>query len=124
MPRAAARTRERLFAATNAYRTWALANRPAFLLVYGTPVPGYELPDGPIGDAAFGLAAPFLEVVFEGWSPEQLAALPLHPGAERLAEADLDDTPLPHRRPRPVLRAARPDARTRHAGAARPPAPR
>ncbi|GAA1281129.1 hypothetical protein GCM10009609_51560 [Pseudonocardia aurantiaca] len=58
-------------------------------------MPGYELPDGPIGDAAFGLAAPFLEVVFEGWSPEQIAALPLHPGAERLAEAGLDDTPLP-----------------------------
>jgi AcrR family transcriptional regulator len=86
---------ERLLATSNAYRTWALANRPAFLLVYGTPVPGYELPDGPIGDAAFSLAVPFLEVVFEGWSPEQIAALPLQPGAERLAEADLDKMPLP-----------------------------
>jgi AcrR family transcriptional regulator len=87
---------ERLFAVTNAYRRWALANRPAFLLLYGTPVPGYEPPSrAEVIVAAVSLAEPFLDVVFDGWSAEQLAALPLQPGAERLAEADTTKVPLP-----------------------------
>ena len=60
---------ERLFAASNAYRRWALANRAAFLLLYGTPVPGYEPPSSEeLIDALVGLATPFLEVVFDGWT--------------------------------------------------------
>jgi AcrR family transcriptional regulator len=87
---------ERLFAASNAYRRWALANRPAFLLLYGTPVPGYEPPsrEEVIG-AAVGLAEPFIDVVFDGWSAEQLAGVPLQPGAERLTEIESDSVPLP-----------------------------
>jgi AcrR family transcriptional regulator len=87
---------QRLFAASNAYRQWALANRPAFLLLYGTPVPGYEPP--PREDVIAGarsLAEPFLDVVFDGWSAEQLAKVPVQPGAERLAEADTAKLPLP-----------------------------
>jgi AcrR family transcriptional regulator len=87
---------ERLFAASNAYRHWALANRPAFLLLYGTPVPGYEPPPREeIIGAAASLAVPFLDVVFDGWTPEQLAAIPVQPGAERLAEAETGKLPLP-----------------------------
>lgn len=87
---------ERLWAASNAYRRWALANRPAFLLLYGTPVPGYEPPprEEVIG-AAVSLAEPFLDVVFDGWSAEQLQRLPLQPGTERLADADTTKVPLP-----------------------------
>jgi AcrR family transcriptional regulator len=87
---------ERLFAASDAYRQWALSNRPAFLLLYGTPVPGYEPPprEEVIG-AAVSLAGPFIDVVFDGWSPEQLARLPVQPGAERLAEVDPAGLPLP-----------------------------
>ncbi len=87
---------ERLFAASNAYRRWALANRAAFLLLYGTPVPGYEPPSSEeLIDALVGLATPFLEVVFDGWSAEQLARVPLQPGAERLAEVEPGRVPLP-----------------------------
>jgi AcrR family transcriptional regulator len=87
---------ERLFAATNAYRRWALANRPAFLLLYGTPVPGYEpAPHDDVVAAAASLAEPFREVVFDGWTPEQLAAVRVQPGAERLAEADTTKLRLP-----------------------------
>jgi AcrR family transcriptional regulator len=87
---------ERLFAASNAYRHWALANRPSFLLLYGTPVPGYEPPprEQVIG-AAVSLATPFIDVVFDGWTPAQLAAIPVQPGAERLAEAETGKLPLP-----------------------------
>jgi AcrR family transcriptional regulator len=87
---------ERLFAASNAYRRWALANRPAFLLLYGTPVPGYEpAPRDDVIAAAASLAEPFREVVFDGWTPEQLAAVRVQPGAERLAEADTAKLRLP-----------------------------
>jgi AcrR family transcriptional regulator len=87
---------QRLFAASNAYRRWALANRPAFLLLYGTPVPGYEPPSREeVIQGALSLAAPFLDVVFDGWSAEQLARVPVQPGAERLAEVDTTKLPLP-----------------------------
>jgi AcrR family transcriptional regulator len=87
---------ERLFAATNAYRQWALANRPAFLLLYGTPVPGYEPPSRQeVIGAAVSLAEPFREVVFDGWTTEQLERIPVQPGAERLAEADTAKLTLP-----------------------------
>src|SRR5580765_1575178 len=44
---------QRRLAATMAYRGWALANRPAFLLLYGTPVPGYAPPlDSGTGEAS------------------------------------------------------------------------
>ena len=87
---------ERRLAACQAFREWALANRPAFLLLYGTPVPGYEPPsrEEVIG-AAVGLAEPFIDVVFDGWSAEQLAGVPLQPGAERLTEIESDSVPLP-----------------------------
>ena len=72
-----------------------LTHRAAFLLIYGTPVPGFE-PSGPlVGESSLRLAAPFLEVVFDGWTTEQLAAVPLHPGAEGLAALDTDTVPLP-----------------------------
>jgi AcrR family transcriptional regulator len=87
---------ERLFAASNAYRRWALANRPAFLLLYGTPVPGYEAPSGEeVTGASAALAPPFIEVVFDGWDTEELARVPLRPGAERLVEVDTRRVPLP-----------------------------
>jgi AcrR family transcriptional regulator len=86
----------RRLATTGAYRDWALAHRPAFLLLYGTPVPGYEpAPRDDVVAAAASLAEPFREVVFDGWAPEQLAAVRVQPGAERLAEADTAKLRLP-----------------------------
>ncbi len=86
---------ERLLAATGAYRQWALQNRPAFLLLYGNPIPGYQAPDDePIGDAARRIADPFLDVVFDGWTPEQLASIPL--AARAVGIPDLQPVcPLP-----------------------------
>lgn len=84
----------RRLAATAAYRDWALANRHAFLLLYGTPIPGYEPPpDSDAGPAALRLAAPFVEVVFDGWTAEQLAELPV-PGDRRIVVPD-SKIPLP-----------------------------
>lgn len=89
---------ERLIAALGAYREWALHNRAAFLLIFGTPIPGFESevldPNGI--PAALAMAWPFREVVFDGWTPAELAAVPLLPGAERIAGmADPDAIGLP-----------------------------
>lgn len=79
-----------------AFRRWALANRPAFLLIYGTPVPGFDAKSAmATGRASLRLATPFAETTFDGWTPQQLAALQLPPGGERLAEVEQDKIPLP-----------------------------
>lgn len=66
-----------LLAVTIAYRTWALAHRSAFLLLYGTPVPGFEpLPDGRTAAAAMRQARPFAQAVFQGWRSEELNRIP------------------------------------------------
>ena len=85
--------RERRLVATRAFREWALTNRSAFLLLYGTPVPGFTPLSGTeVGDAAWRLGAAFTEVVFDGWTPEQLAAVPAD---RRLADTDLGPMTLP-----------------------------
>jgi AcrR family transcriptional regulator len=72
---------ERRLAACRAFREWALSHRPAFLLLYGTPVPGFTpLPESDVGQAAWRLGQAFAEVVFDGWTPAQLAAVPAAPG--------------------------------------------
>jgi AcrR family transcriptional regulator len=87
---------ERRIAATSAFRDWALANTSAFLLLFGTPVPGFDPgPASESGKAALRLAAPFVEVVYDGWTTDQLAAIPLAPGGEKLAELGDPDIPLP-----------------------------
>jgi AcrR family transcriptional regulator len=87
---------DRRIAATSAFRDWALANTSAFLLLFGTPVPGFDPgPASESGKAALRLAAPFVDVVYDGWTPEQLAAIPLPPGGERLAELSDLEIPLP-----------------------------
>jgi AcrR family transcriptional regulator len=83
----------RRLAACRAFREWALTNRPAFLLLYGTPVPGFTpLPESDVGRAAWRLGQPFAEVVFDGWTPAQLAAVPAPPA---LADVDLEKMALP-----------------------------
>jgi AcrR family transcriptional regulator len=80
--------RARRLATTGAFRAWALANTSAFLLLYGTPVPGFDPgPASESGSAALRLAAPFVDVMFDGWSPAQIAAIALPDGGEALAAA-------------------------------------
>lgn len=84
----------RRVAATAAFRTWALGHPARFLLLYGTPVPGFA-PGPGTGQAAKRLAAPFVEAVFDGWTAAELAAIPLQPGAEAVADVEQDVIALP-----------------------------
>jgi AcrR family transcriptional regulator len=85
---------DRLVIVAGAFREWARANTPAFLLLYGTPVPGFD--PGPASDsgrAALRLATPFLEVVFEGWTADELAAIEVPGGV--VPAVDAGGIPLP-----------------------------
>lgn len=78
---------ERLVRVALAYRRWAVEHRARFLLIYGTPVPGYRAPEeGPTTEAARRLGATLIEVVFGDWSAAELA------GVRRPGE---DDRPIP-----------------------------
>src|SRR3954454_12700366 len=86
--------RARRLATTGAFRNWALANSSAFLLLYGTPVPGFDPgPASESGSAALRLAAPFVDVGFDGWAAAPLAGVPLADGGEALAEAVPEGAP-------------------------------
>ncbi|MGB7424207.1 MAG: TetR-like C-terminal domain-containing protein, partial [Ornithinimicrobium sp.] len=52
-----------LRAATTAFRDWALANRPEFGLIYGTPIVGYAAPsEGPTSRSSERFGAVFAEI--------------------------------------------------------------
>ncbi|MGL5865204.1 MAG: TetR/AcrR family transcriptional regulator [Dermatophilaceae bacterium] len=73
-------------AAGLAYRRWAVEHRSAFLLIFGTPLPGYGAPpDGPTSAAAAALGRAFVDAVFAGWTSEELERLPTPPTARRQA---------------------------------------
>ncbi|WP_232662574.1 TetR/AcrR family transcriptional regulator [Pseudonocardia sp. TRM90224] len=86
----------RRLATTGAFREWAIANRSAFLLIYGTPVPGFdpEVHEVP-SQAAVRLAVPFAEAVFSGWTAAEIADMPLPPGGTNLGDVAIPEVPMP-----------------------------
>jgi AcrR family transcriptional regulator len=81
-----------LLSAIEAYREWAVANRSRFLLIFGTPVPGYSAPeDGPTVQANRQMGAVFFTLAALGWtqgliSPPEAAPTP---GPLTAGEAEL-----------------------------------
>lgn len=74
-----------------AYRAWAIQHRAQFLLIYGTPIPGYQAPDpGPTTGPARRLGAVFTSVVFSGWTAADFDRITL-PGADDPLRARLGD---------------------------------
>ncbi len=60
--------RERLAGGMLAYRRWCVEHPNRFLLIFGTPIPGYVAPeDGPTVQANRRIGQAFFEVVNEGW---------------------------------------------------------
>lgn len=57
-----------------AYRRWSLDHPNRFLLIFGTPIPGYSAPEeGPTVRANRRIGAAFFGVVAEGWRSGVLA---------------------------------------------------
>lgn len=82
---------ERIRDAAHAYRGWALAHPERFLLIFGTPIPGYAAPEGgPTVVANRRLGAALFAVGVEAAALGRLAVPPLgrpvEPGEEAIAQ--------------------------------------
>jgi AcrR family transcriptional regulator len=65
--------RERLRRAMVAYRGWCLAHPNRFLLIFGTPIPGYAAPeDGPTVAANRRLGEAFFSIGIAAWHQGEL----------------------------------------------------
>ena len=90
---------ERFADGVRAYRAWALAEPNRFLLIFGTPIPGYEAPEGGptvqanrrMGQAFFALAA---AGIADGSIDPAAGRLPT-PGAEAAAREMPDGFGVP-----------------------------
>jgi AcrR family transcriptional regulator len=69
-----------------AYRTWALANRADFTLIYGTPLPDYHAPREVTVPAVLRSTAPLTALLVRAWREGQLAVPDSAPLPESLHE--------------------------------------
>lgn len=80
--------RQRLRAGMLAYRRWCVEHPNRFLLLFGTPIPGYAAPSaGPTVVAARRIASAFLSVVVDGWATGALAPPQLRRDSEPAEDA-------------------------------------
>ncbi len=71
-------TRSRLRAGMLAYRRWCVDHPNRFLLIFGTPIPGYAAPEGgPTVEANRRIGVAFFTVAAEAWASGELAPPPL-----------------------------------------------
>lgn len=82
--------RERWMAVCHAARTWARADPHQYLLIYGTPVPGYSAPPETVTPAE-RVPAALLAAVGDGWS----AGVVVPPGDEQDLPAGLREQAAP-----------------------------
>jgi AcrR family transcriptional regulator len=84
---------ERYIAGATAYRQWALDHPNRFLLIFGTPIPGYAAPQGgPTVQANRRMGEAFFRVCAEGWQAGEITVPPLSrppTGAERAFAAEI-----------------------------------
>lgn len=65
--------RERFVAGVAAYRTWAVADPNRFLLIFGTPIPGYVAPeDGPTVAANRRMGAAYFTIAADAFAAGEL----------------------------------------------------
>ena len=63
-----------MLSAIEAYREWAVTNKARFLLIFGTPVPGYSAPeDGPTVEANRQMGQVFFTLAAMGWATGGIA---------------------------------------------------
>jgi len=82
--------RDRLRAGMLAYRRWCIDHPNRFLLIFGSPIPGYVAPEGgPTVEANRRVGAAFFAVAAEAWAVGEFDPPPLRrsvePGEELLA---------------------------------------
>jgi AcrR family transcriptional regulator len=81
---------DRFVAGAVAYRSWARRHRNQFLLIFGTPIPGYAAPvEGPTVHANRRMGGAFFRIGAEAWAHGELAVpdLARRPTAAEIAFA-------------------------------------
>ena len=77
--------------AIEAYREWGVTNKARFLLIFGTPVPGYSAPeDGPTVEANRRMGQVFFTLAALGWAYGRIAAPDQSPASEELTPGEAD----------------------------------
>ncbi len=77
--------------AIEAYRTWAVTQPARFLLIFGTPVPGYAAPeDGPTVEANLRMGQVFFTLAALAWRQDMIAAPPDAGAPDLLSTAEHD----------------------------------
>jgi AcrR family transcriptional regulator len=77
--------------AIGAYREWAVANPSRFLLIFGTPVPGYSAPeDGPTVAANRQMGQVFFTLAAQGWATGRIAPPPKDAAIADLTPGEAD----------------------------------
>jgi AcrR family transcriptional regulator len=82
----------RMLATTLAYRAWAIENPTDFLLIFGTPIPGYHAPPEPTNAAVRHAFSVFLRILQAAYVAGELRPPPEH---ERQAAHQSVDRPIP-----------------------------
>lgn len=62
----------RFLAVSLAFREWGLQHRAQFILVYGTPIPGYHAPAEITTPASFRATYPFIGIMEQAWRDGKL----------------------------------------------------
>ena len=88
----------RLRAGILAYRQWSVDHPNRFLLIFGTPIPGYAAPErGPTVEANRRIGAAFMSVLIECWRRGEFSMperdRPAQPGEIELASLAAPDLP-------------------------------
>ena len=69
---------DRFKAGVSAYREWAITHPNRFLLIFGTPIPGYAAPEGgPTVDANRRMGEALFMVAAEGWARDEIRVPPI-----------------------------------------------
>ena len=91
---ATGRLRDGMFA----YRTWSVDHPNRFLLIFGTPIPGYAAPEGgPTVEANRRIGEAFMSVLIEGWKRGEFTMperdRPAQPGEIEMASQAAPELP-------------------------------
>lgn len=81
-----------------AYRQWSVDHPNRFLLIFGTPIPGYAAPEaGPTVEANMRIGEAFMSVLIEGWKSGEFEMperdRPAQPGEIEFASQAAPDLP-------------------------------
>lgn len=90
--------REALIGAARAYRAWAVAHPNRFLLIFGTPIPGYAAPEaGPTVEANTRMGLALMTIGARAWQAGDLAppSRQVEPSPREVEMAALLDPDMP-----------------------------